>query len=166
VWQAGINFNASILEATTLEEGPFLKQKSTTLWTNGMIDNANGIIHYHASALAGNVTGANGNGTLTTMTFKVRDYGTSYLQLTDVLLLNSSLTSTDKTLVNGNVEVRIAGDVNGDRTVDAFDLFGLGWAYGSDPSKPNWNPDCDFNRDGRVDASDLRDLSNNYGKTP
>lgn len=165
VWQAGVRFNATILEALSLEEGHFLKQKGTTLWTNGTIDNNNGIIHYHACALAGNVTGASGNGTLTTITFRVRNYGDSYLQLTNVILLNSNLTDMDKTLVNGTVQVKIPGDVNGDRKVDAFDLSSLGRAYGSDPSKPNWNPQCDFNGDNKVDASDLVDLSNNYGIT-
>jgi len=59
----------------------------------------------------------------------------------------------------------IAGDVDGDRDVDAYDLFEFSKAYGSYPSKPNWNPSCDFNRDNKVDASDLSDLSKNYGKT-
>jgi len=55
------------------------------------------------------------------------------------------------------------GDVNGDGSVDASDLSELSKAYGSDSSKPNWDPDCDINDDGKVDASDLFDLSKNYG---
>ena len=57
------------------------------------------------------------------------------------------------------------GDVNGDGSVDASDLSEWAEAYGSDPSKPNWNRNCDFNRDCKVDAFDLFDLGKNYGKT-
>lgn len=165
VWQTGISFNATILEALSFEEGPFLKQKGTTLWTPSTVDNVAGIIHYHASALTGDITGANGNGTLGTITFKTRNYGNSAIQLTNVILLDSHLTEIDKTLIHGTTSVRIAGDANGDRKVDTLDLYRLGRAYGSDPSKPNWNPDCDFNSDGKVDNADLTILNTNYGRT-
>jgi len=59
----------------------------------------------------------------------------------------------------------LVGDVDRDRDVDASDLSIFSKAYGSDPSKPNWNQTCDFNRDNKVDASDLFKLSTNYGKT-
>lgn len=165
VWQAGIGFNATILEALSFEEGPFLKQKGTTLWTPGTIDNSAGIIHYHASALTGDITGVNGNGTLGTITFRTRNYGNSAIQLIEVILLDSHLTDIDKTVVHGTAEVRIAGDANGDRKVDIFDLYRLGRAYSSDPSKPNWNADCDFNGDQKVDNTDLTILNTNYGRT-
>jgi len=165
VWQAGINFNPTILEALSFEEGAFLTEKGTTLWTPGTINNTAGIIRYHASALAGDTTGANGNGTLGTITFKTKAYGKSDIQLADVILLDSHLTNIDVTLVQGTVEVRISGDANGDRKVDAHDLLDLGKAYGSYPSKPNWNPDRDFNGDQKVDSLDLSILSSNYGKT-
>jgi hypothetical protein len=165
VWQAGISFNATILEALSVEEGPFLKQKGTTLWTPGTVDNVAGIIPYHASALAGNITGVNGNGVLGTITFKTKNYGNSNIQLTNAILLDSHLTNIDKTLVHGTAKVRIAGDANGDRKVDTFDLYRLGRAYSSDPSKPNWKADCDFNGDQKVDNQDLTILNMNYGRT-
>jgi len=30
--------------------------------------------------------------------------------------------------------------------------------------KPNWNPNCDFNKDYKVEVLDLFDLGKNYGK--
>jgi len=71
----------------------------------------------------------------------------------------------DNTFIDGQVLVKIQGDVDGDGVVDACDLFDLGKAYGSELDDPSWNPDCDFNRDNNVDTSDLLDLSENYGKT-
>lgn len=61
------------------------------------------------------------------------------------------------------VDWRISGDVNSDNKVDAYDLFDLSKAYGSDTPKPNWNPDCDFNWDGEINSSDLLTLSKGYG---
>jgi len=90
---------------------------------------------------------------------------------TYTIISNASITGetdtdpADNTFIDGEVHVKIPGDVNGDGVVDAFDLFDLNKAYGSDPSNPNWSPDCDFNRDNKVDASDLFGLSKNYGKT-
>jgi len=57
------------------------------------------------------------------------------------------------------------GDVNGDGIVDASDFFYLSRAYDSKLGDVNWNIDCDFNWDNKVDASDLSEFNNNYGKT-
>ena len=54
--------------------------------------------------------------------------------------------------------------MNGDGVVDASDLFDLGKAYGSTSSSPNWNQNCDFNKDHVVDVLDLSALSKNYEK--
>jgi len=67
--------------------------------------------------------------------------------------------------VTGKLRIfTIFGDVDIDRDVDVYDLFGLGKAYDSDPSKPNWNPDADFNWNNKIDKPDLLALSGNYGK--
>ncbi len=71
----------------------------------------------------------------------------------------------DNTFIDGQVHVKILGDVDGDGVVGASDLFALSKSYGSKPGNPNWNPNCDFNGDNKVDASDFLDLNENYGKT-
>ena len=164
VWQVGMTFNATILEAMDFVEGSFLAENGKTLWTPGTINNTAGVINYHASVVAGNVAGVTGNGTLGTITFKVRDYGNSTLQLTEAILLNPELESIDKTLVHGLVRVKIQGDVNGDELVDVFDVTAIGKAYGSSPGSPNWNPEADINGDLIVDAADLATYNGNYGK--
>jgi len=69
-------------------------------------------------------------------------------------------------IIPARLSVRaIIGDVNGDSKVDDSDLSNLNEAYGSDPSKPNWNPNCDFNNDDIVNALDLFELGKNYGRT-
>jgi parallel beta-helix repeat protein len=58
----------------------------------------------------------------------------------------------------------MVGDVNKDMKVDQKDLMLLAEAYGSTAEKPNWNPNCDFNKDNKIAVLDLFDLSKNYGK--
>lgn len=71
----------------------------------------------------------------------------------------------DNTYVDGAVLVSIAGDLDGDRSVNVFDLYALGRTYGSTPTSPNWDPNADINNDVVVNSRDLRIQSQNYGKT-
>jgi hypothetical protein len=60
--------------------------------------------------------------------------------------------------------VTIAGDVNGDKMVNAFDLYALGRCYLATPGSPNWNPNADINNDQIINKPDLQIISQNYGK--
>lgn len=82
----------------------------------------------------------------------------------DVLFEAGYKATTDERHMNVYVHTQnTLGDVDRDGDVDALDLRLLGKAYGSDPSKPNWNRYCNFNSDNAIDQSDLSDLSKNYG---
>jgi len=54
-------------------------------------------------------------------------------------------------------------DVNGDGTVDIFDLVAVAAAYGSEPGDSNWDSRADVNGDGIVDIFDLVIISMHYG---
>ena len=50
--------------------------------------------------------------------------------------------------------------------VNYEDLCLLVAAYGSTPTKPNWNPNADFNGNGMVEGTDLLyGLCPNYGRS-
>ena len=125
---------------------------------------------YANSTLIGTQTVSLTNGTSTTLDFfwSTEDsaFGTYIISATASTVSGETVAnSADNTFVDGEVHVKLLGDVNGDGSVDASDLLDLSKAYGSEPGDPNWDPDCDFNWDNKVDASDLFDLSKNYGKT-
>jgi hypothetical protein len=160
-----MTFNATILETLNFTEGSFLKQGGSTLWVDGTINNTSGIIVYHAATLVGNAAGISGNGTLGTITFQVKQYGNSTLHLTDVILLDPSLTEILGVIIRDyTVRIKIPGDINGDDAANVFDLGSLGGAYGSTPESPNWNEAADLNKDNIVDVNDLIILYQNYGK--
>ncbi len=63
--------------------------------------------------------------------------------------------TADNTLNSTSVFVTISGDINCDHKVDVYDLWELGKAYASDPTKPEWNPNADINNDQIVDNADI-----------
>jgi hypothetical protein len=56
----------------------------------------------------------------------------------------------------------VPGDLNKDSKCDIKDVYILGLAYGSNSTKPNWNPIADVNSDGKVDKDDLTIISIDY----
>lgn len=61
--------------------------------------------------------------------------------------------------------VTFLGDIDHDMDVDIFDAVRCGIAYGSTPSSPNWNPNCDIAEPyGVIDIFDLVTIAGNYGE--
>ena len=56
---------------------------------------------------------------------------------------------------DGNITVRLKGDVNGDGRIDLKDIALVARAFGSTPGSPNWNPAADINGDGIVNMKDM-----------
>ena len=80
-------------------------------------------------------------------------------------LVNETYISDNTETAPWDVLVTILGDVDGDGAVGTSDLIVFSDAYGSEPGDPNWDPYCDFNSYEKIDASDLFDLSKNYGES-
>jgi len=93
-WEFKLYYPNSILNATSIEEGPFLKSAGSTLYLNlSFTDNYNathGLI-WVACALQGSGPGATGNGTLATITFKAKYAGNAKLTLADTDLVDSQM---------------------------------------------------------------------------
>jgi hypothetical protein len=72
--------------------------------------------------------------------------------------------TTDNALATWII-LTIAGDLNGDLTVDIYDAIILAGSFNSISGKQNWNSDADINIDGIVDIYDAIILAGNYGRT-
>lgn len=72
--------------------------------------------------------------------------------------------TADNSHTGGIVLVTIAGDVNGDKTVNGVDLSIVSQAYGSSKGEPRYNPIADINEDELVDIRDIFLVARNLGK--
>jgi len=174
-WQFNLSWDPFVLNITNITEGTFLSQGvyDTSLAQDPPV--AIVINYTQGWALVGNTLleeptiYPSGDGTLATINFTVLDtvpdLGNSILRLNEtILILDDGETNYTHETEDGYF-VLCFGDVNRNGKVDSSDLLDMSKAYGSDPSKPNWNSDCDLNNNNKVDASDLFNLSKNYGKS-
>jgi len=67
--------------------------------------------------------------------------------------------------IPGVLQVRPAGDVNGDCTVNIVDLVIVAASFGKSVGSPGYNPVADVNGDGRVDIADLSIVGSGFGQT-
>ena len=63
------------------------------------------------------------------------------------------------------VLVTIAGDVDGDRDVDIFDIAKMAGVYGVKEPNPRYEPNCDIDGDGDIDIFDIVKAAGNYGES-
>ena len=98
----------------------------------------------------------NGDGTLATLTFKVRDFKASALTLSQVYLVDTDGKRWEATTQNGTVilppepEEETVGDINRDGVVDILDLTIVSARFGDTGQNS-----ADLNGDGLVDIVDL-----------
>jgi hypothetical protein len=59
----------------------------------------------------------------------------------------------------------LRGDINMDNTVNVFDVFEFGKAFGTTPDHPRWNPRADLDGDNKVSILDGVIIAKNFGKT-
>ena len=106
----------------------------------------------------------NGDGTLATLTFKVRDFKASTLILSQVYLVDSDGTRWEATTQNGAVTIppepaeETVGDINRDGVVDILDLTIVGARLGQ-----RGQNSADLNGDGLVDIVDLVLVASEFG---
>ena len=102
-YQFDVNFNPGVILATGMSEGPFLATGGSTIFIPGSIDNVAGTITFTANSLVGAVPGVNGAGTLVTINFQALAKGSSPIDLSNVMLLDSSFATIAATSVGSTV---------------------------------------------------------------
>jgi hypothetical protein len=97
-FQFDLDFDPTILQATSVTEGAFLPSGGTTIFVPGTIDNTAGAVSSVADTLVGSIPGVNGNGDLVDIAFDAVGAGTSALTLANEIFLDSILTDITDTI--------------------------------------------------------------------
>ncbi|MCV2353420.1 cohesin domain-containing protein [Paucibacter sp. B2R-40] len=91
-YQFTLSFNAAVLQATGVTEGGFLASGGgSTFADGGSINNSLGSIDLVFNTLQGAVPGVSGSGSLAHISFNVLSVGSSVLNFSDAIFLNSNL---------------------------------------------------------------------------
>lgn len=87
---------------------------------------------------------------------------TAYAIKAQAQILPYETNTTNNFCVDGQVKLKLVGDVNGDGKVDIQDLIFWDTAFNSKLGDANWNPQADINGDGIVDKQDGTLIVQNY----
>ncbi len=101
-----LNYNTTLLNASSITEGPFLKSIGSTIAIVSEVNNTAGLVRL-SLALLGAPHGVNGTGTLFTIQFKssTTALGPSPLNLTSTDLSNYNATAIDHAIIDGQVTI-------------------------------------------------------------
>jgi len=102
-FQFDVSFNPAVISATSLTEGAFLPAGGATFFIPGVIDNTSGLISFTADILLSAVSGVSGSGTLADLQFQALAVGASPIGLSNVILLDSTLSDISFSTNGGTV---------------------------------------------------------------
>jgi hypothetical protein len=109
IYQFSLAFDPTVLQAGTVSLGNFLESSGVaTLGDPGLVDNAAGTISWVFNTLLGPTGGVGGSGLLLHIDFATLAAGTSGLDFSDVLFLDSNGADIAVNAVNGAVTVAAA----------------------------------------------------------
>jgi len=177
-----LTWNASLFEALNMTEVMFHEITPQNEWNNiravqDEINNVLGYVVYDYTffnvdrAISLGYGPILGNHTLTTITFKVKDLGTSILHFE----------ASNATAVGGSTGGStlqpwaclafdsvfrnfIRGDLNGDNSVDIYDALEAAHSFGSTAGSTNWNWAADIDGNDVVDIYDIITIASNFGR--
>ena len=176
-WSIDVAFNSNVLEVVGITEGDFLEGGGLDAF---FYDNAKGTIQlsqtridrtYDATtgdavlAPLGEDGGSDGDGTLVTIEFKLKEFAEEALGLHNVSLSNSEGARVSYSVLVHPVVATDRfpdEDVNRDGIVNVLDLTVVAGSLGQ--ANPT-NPRADVNDDGIVNALDLVTVAKNLGNS-
>jgi hypothetical protein len=104
-WQIALSWNPSLLNVTSVTEGPMLKSSGNSTFFSPVVNNAAGNLSALCTrvlSFGSSVTGVSGNGTLMTVQFEVIGSGACDLNLYDTQLLDSNSSAISHTVQGGH----------------------------------------------------------------
>jgi hypothetical protein len=152
-WVVGLNYSLSV-DVTVRNPGFFPETFNITLYANTTAIGTQTVGSLSPEALA----------TLTytwnTVNFQKGNYTMSGYAWP---VLNETKTE-DNTLLGPWIFITLAGDVDGDREVDIFDIVAMASIYGTAEPNPKYDANRDIDNDGDVDIFDIVIAAGNYGR--
>ncbi|MFN0167837.1 MAG: cohesin domain-containing protein [Bryobacteraceae bacterium] len=103
-WQFDIAFNPAVLSANNVTEGALFSSVGV-FFSPGTIDNTAGTITFIGDSLSGPGPGISTDGTLAQIVFTAIGPGSSVIDLSNVILLDSNLNDITASAVSGSVTV-------------------------------------------------------------
>ena len=104
-FQFDLSFDPSVVAATGIDEGLFLQSGGASFFLPGTIDNTLGVISFTANALIGAVSGVSGDGPLAIVHLLAVGSGTSVIDLSGAILLDSTLGDIAFSVSSARVDV-------------------------------------------------------------
>ena len=129
-FQFDLAFSPTVLAVIDITEGTFLSSGGeATVFIQGFIDNNAGTITFTADTLVGAISGVTGSGILASVSFQALGEGSSVVELSNIVLLDSTLSDIAFNSENGTVNVESMTAVPLPSTLLLFlsGIFGLGW---------------------------------------
>jgi hypothetical protein len=176
--QFNLTWDPAILEAVGITEIMFHEvtpqNESDNIWQiMQKINNTGGYLVYAyafmdvKAAISGGYAPINGNHTLASIALRVKDAGTSGLNLTGCKVGDPSGNPLTCETVDGVFKGSnlIPGDLNSDGIVDIMDAILASHSYGSSPGDPDWNSLADLDGNGIIDIFDMIRLAAMFGHT-
>jgi len=160
-----MTFDTTILRIVTVTEGEFLLRAGTTLMPTPVIDNEHGYVTTGNALFPNPEHGADGSGTLATITFSVQKKGKSALAFDNTKLRSwdwdaGELVEILHTAMVGYFRYTL-GDANGDGVVNMQDLSQISahWYPGPPPGPSGYDLDTDLNLDERITMQEISTVS-------
>ena len=175
--QFNLTWDPKILEVVSMTEIMFHEvtpqNESSNIWQiMQKINNTGGYLVYAyafmdiKTAIAHGYAPITGNHTLASISFRIKDLGSSGLNLTACKAGDPNGNPLTSWTVDGVFKGsnQIPGDINQDGIVDISDAILASHSYGSSPGDPDWNPLADVDGNGIVDIFDMIRLAAMFGR--
>ncbi len=166
-WEFRLAWNSSLLEATSVSEGAFLKAGGQTFFPSPKVNNTIGYMLVDCTLL-GYISGVSGSGVLAVITFFIENAGECQLDLHATTLINSTEDSIEHIAIDGYFStdpIEFIWDVTGDGYVGIEDIVAIADHFGIQAGDPNWNSLFDTNGDGYVGIDDIVEVAEHFGES-
>jgi len=161
-FQFDVIYNPAVVQVSDVTLGWFLGSSGRTATALGpQIDNTAGRVTFGGISY-GAAPGAEGSGTLATLTFTPQTTGTTNLTFAGVQLRDSLNGEIPTDLQSGQIWVvqYPFGDLDRDCDVDVNDIMQVAWRW-MDPA--NYDARYDFDADGDIDVADIMQVAAAWG---